>query len=346
MKRRKLSPNQEVIIIYDVNIGFIEEPAKFLEYRSISIGNNVHNVPIFLYRDKEISGLECFWLLTSDARSVDEIHRLQYELVQTQMVVSQIAKEKGYTIPQKIKSKEIEQMADAKVNRKAAMIKKFGFDPMDEVWIEGELASTTREKQWFKFEREHRLIFTDNWDEIVAKFNLKYNESLTVDDAKGLSKKRMRYILGAHNIRYSGDKDKKIWVTEARQFEQMHRERENRMITWTNAHLNHFPLVRVKKPVRFFTGTYFNECVEKAPSVFTDVSCQHIKEGIVLRVVSYDPKDHYIRLDFTEDIRKLIKGEEQSSRPWIKEGLDYDFWVKPSEVETQLDPLEPLDGKS
>jgi len=345
MKRRKLDPKQEVTIIYDVEIGFVQEPATFLEYRSVQIGDNLHTVPVFRYRDREITGLECFWILVSDARSLDEIHRLQYELIPTQMVVTQIPEQMGYNVPTKIKNKEITKMATEKTEQKAALIKKFGFDPTDDSWIENDLAQTTNEKKWFKFERENRLIFNDNWDEIVEKFNRINQVSLTVEDTKSLSKKRMRYILGAHNLRYRGDKDKKRWISEARQFEQMHRDRENRMITWTNEHKDRFPLARTKKPIRFFTGPYFNECAEKAPSVFEDAGCQQVKAGIVLRVVSYDPQDKYIRLDFTEDIRQLIKGEEIAPRPWVRESLDYDFWVKPSEVESHLEFLDPLEKK-
>ncbi len=343
MKRRKLAVNQEVIIIYDVEIGFVQEPATFIEYRSMQVGNNLHNTPVFKYRDKEITGLSCFWVLASDIHSQDDIHRFQYELIPTQMVVAQIAEQMGYNVPTKVKSKELQKMASEKVEQKAALIKKFGFDPADDAWLETDLAQTTREKKWFKFERENRLIFNDNWDEIVEKYNRAYQDSITTEEAKSLSKKRMRYILGAHNLRYRGDKDKKRWVSEARQFEQMHRERENRMITWTNEHHPHFPLARVKKPVKFFTGPYFNECAERVPSVFEDSSCQYIKTGIALRVVAFDPKDKYIRLDFTEDIRQLIKGTEESGQPWVRETLDYDFWVKPSEVATHLDFLEPVE---
>ena len=35
MKRRKLSAGEEVVLIYDVSVGFIQQSAKFKEYRSI-----------------------------------------------------------------------------------------------------------------------------------------------------------------------------------------------------------------------------------------------------------------------------------------------------------------------
>jgi len=343
MKRRKLVAGQPVIIVYNVDIGFVQEEAIFLEYRSLPVGSGFHNYPVFRYDNKEITGAKCFWIFPADISNQDDLQRLQYELIQTELVVAQIAQEKGYTIPSKIQDKKIKQMTNEKLQRKAALIKKFGFDPLDDVWIEGELANTTREKRWFRFERENKLIFTDNWDQIVNNFNAKFDENITVSDAKSLSKKRMRYMMGAHHVRFSGTNNKRKWVTEARQFEQMHRERENRMISWTNARSGQFPLVRVKKPVKFFCGPWFNDCVEKIPSIFEDVSCQFIKVGVVLRVVSYDPQDKYIRLDFTPDIRKLIKGEIPLNHPWDKETLDYDIWVKPSEVSTSLEPLEPLE---
>ena len=343
MKRRKLHRGQEVIIIYDVQIGFVQENSRFTEYRSIKVGDVLHSVPFFECNGKEFSGLNIFWILPSDVKTKEDIQKIQKELIPTQVVVAQIAKELGYNIPKKIRDKEIIKMANEKVDQKIALIQKFGFDPMDDGWIENDLAQTTRERRWFIFERENKLIFADNWDDIVTKFNKKYNESITSEDAKGLSKKRMRYIMGATSIRYSGEKNKKKWIDEARQFEKYHREAENRMTTWTNTHASHFPLVRVSKPIRFSCGKYFNECIEKVPQVFADVSCQFIKPGIVLRVLSYDPQEKYIQLDFTEEVRVLIKNDADNKRPWMKDVLDYNFQVAPKEVDTCLEILELLD---
>lgn len=343
MKRRTLLPDTEVVIIYDVDIGFVQESAVFKEYRPITLNGTIYNTPVFTCKNKEISGISCFWALPHEVRDISDVHNLQYELISTQLVVSQVANQMGYNIPQKIHSKELIEMANEKNEQRAALIKKFGFDPTDDSWIENDLAQTIRERKWFKFERENRLIFHDNWDEIIDKYNRAFGETLTVEEAKALSKKRMRYILGSHNLRYRGDKDKKKWAFEARQFEQMHKAREERMLVWSNKHLAHFPLVRVKKPVRFFTGQYFNECIERIPNFFVDTGCQYIKPDIVLRVVSYDPQDKYIRLDFTHDTRQLIKGPEKDSAPWNKESLDYDIWVKPSEIESHLELLEPLE---
>ena len=92
----------------------------------------------------------------------------------------------------------------------------------------------------------------------------------------------------------------------------------------------------IKKPVQFDCGSYFNQCIEKIPHVFTEANCRFIKESIVLRIVSYDKQSGYIRLDFTEDVRLIITGKV-SETPWIKEDGDYDIKIYPIEVDTSLE---------
>ena len=154
----------------------------------------------------------------------------------------------------------------------------------------------------------------------------------------------MRYILGASYTRISGNSQKEDWIKAARDFEKYHRGIENRMLTWTLAHKESFPLVRATKEVSFWPGPYFHKCVEKFPHIFTAPDCTFIKPGIVLRVLSYDPQEKYIRLDLTKDLRQLVKPDEpKDAKIWVKDRADYDVWVKPEEIETHLEILEPLD---
>ena len=343
-KRRKLSNNQKVVIIYDKKIGYVNKTAIFKYYKRINIGEIEHETPVFDYENKTITGLECFWLLPENAKTEEEIEKFQYKLLEMQIKVFEISQELGYNIPVKVNDPELKKIADENAERTKAFIQKFGFDLRDESWIENELATTNREKNWFQFDRENALVFSENWDDIINLYNQKYNDSITVDNAKDLSKKRMRFVLGAYNTRLSGNTDKDSWKQASLEFEKFHRERENRMLTWSMLHENNFPLIRVKQPISFWPGPYFNECIEKIPHVFTSPQCREIKEKIVLRVISYDKLHKYIRLDFTPDVRKLIKPNELSNtKPWIKDKADYDMWVKPEEIETHLEILDPLE---
>ncbi len=341
-KRRRLKPKQEVIIIYDTDIGFVEHDGIFKEYRSIIYGDVSHEIPVFEYNGKEINGLSCFWVLPIDASTPDLIHKLQYELINLQVKALALGKEMNYQVPQKIKDKEIEQMAEDSIKRIDGIIQKLGYDPRDSTWIEKELAVTERERKWFKFERLSAVVFSQNWDDVTKVYNDQENEDISVYSAKELSKKRMRYILGAYNARMSGDNDVEAWKKEARNFETSHRLRDARMLEWSKSRNGKFPLVRTAKPIVFSPGPYFNECIEKIPHVFTDTSFSRIKPGIILRIVSYDPKLKYILPDFTLDVRKLLKPETDTDKPWIKDAHDYIIWLKPEEIETSLELLEPL----
>jgi hypothetical protein len=341
LKRRILKPNQKVIIIYDSKIGFTTSSAIFKNYRQISIGSALHDIPVFDYQDGEITGLDCFWILPEEGRTPERIERLQYELIDLQIQALTFAKEKGYIVPLKIKDREIEVMAQENTDRLQSLIQKLGFDPRDASWIETELADGQRERNWFKFERENALMFASEWDDMTQQFNQQYDDSISVDEAKNLSKKRMRYLLGAYHIRMSGNADRANWKVVAKEFEQKHRDRENRMLTWTLQRDGKFPLARTKQPVLFFAGPYFAILIEKVPHLFTDTNCTYVKPGIILRVISYDPISRYIRLDFTAEIRKMIKGVDDP-KPWVKDTADYDLWVKPEEVDAQLEFLENL----
>ncbi len=341
MNRRKLKPKQEVLIVYNQRIGFTEDKAIFLRYEQTPFGETTLNIPFFDYQNGELSGLECFWILPDDIRSPEKLQRLQYELISVQLKVLEVAHELGYEIPLKIKDRKIKEMAQQSNENIDTLIKKLGFDPRDESWIENDLAENEREANWFRFERDNALMFAEEWDDMVDVFNKRYEDSVSLEQAKNMSKKRMRYILGAYHTRMSGSAKRENWKSSAKTFEKKHRDRENRMLTWTLARKERFPLIKVKKPIRFFSGPFFPQITEKVPHLFTDTFFNRIKEGVVLRVLSYDPVDKYIRLDFTEEIRQLIRGTKDE-KPWLKESSDYDMWVKPEEVGSHLEPLESL----
>ena len=340
MKRRKLKPGQRIILIYDHQIGFVRREAIFTKYRTISIGEVSHQIPVFDYNGKEITGMECFWLLPENAKSAKQVKRIQSQLVGLQIQAIEISKELNYTMPEKIKDPKIKQIAKQNIERMQSVIDKFGFDPRDESWLESMIV-TDRERNWFKFERENGLVFTENWDDIIAVFNKEFKDNISIDQAKNMSKKRMRYWMGAHNVRMSGNADRAEWIKSAQDFEQIHRVRENRMLTWTLAHKNKFPVVRTKEPVRFWPGPYFHQFLEKVPDFFETPQLKMIKKGVILRVISYDPVDKYIRLDFPKNVRQRITQQDKHD-PWIKDRADYDIWLKPENIETHLELIDSL----
>lgn len=343
MNRRKLSSNQEVVLIYLKTLGFVIEKANFIQYNIIDIDGNLFSIPFFKWKDKTISGLECFWLFPEDASSNETIERFQYQLIDVQISALEIGIEAGIKIPNKMRDKEMEKIAQDNVDRVKNLVTKLGYDPRDESWLESTLAITEKERKWFAFERKNPAIFAWKWPEIVSIFNKDNSETISVEDAKQLSKKRMRYVLGSFHVRFNGNSDQNAWIKSAKEFESLHREAENRMISWSLARQNNFPLAKSKEPIRFTAGPYFNECIEKIPHVFTDKNINYIRSNIVLRVVSYDPVKKYIKLDFTKDVKNKIKDSDE--KPWIKEEADYNIWLKPEEIDSHLIILEKLDDK-
>ena len=93
-KRRRLNAGQKAIIIYDVDLGFVEEIATFIEYRSIIYNEVPHEIPVFKYRGSEISGLKCFWVLPEDIKTRDEVQKFQYNLMGVQLAALEI----GYAL--------------------------------------------------------------------------------------------------------------------------------------------------------------------------------------------------------------------------------------------------------
>ena len=328
-------------MVYHKELGFVEKSAYFQKYKRIIIGESEHDIPIFECDDEEINGLDCFWVLPSDVKNSEQVKRIQRELIQVNITALEISKKAGYEMPNKMNDPLMNKTADKKIAQMEVLVSKFGFDPRDEQWIETELATTKRERNWFKFETENGIVFSSNWDDLVTVYNHQFNDNISIEEAKELSKKRMRYVLGAYNTRIAGNGNIQDWKKSAEEFEKFHRKREERMLNWTHSKNGKFPLVRVKKEIVFWPGPYFDRCIEKIPQLFTSISCNNIKIGTMLRVISYDPKDRYIRLDFLPDIRELIK-PNSNEHPWIKDKADYDIWVKPEEIDDCLEIIDEL----
>ncbi len=343
LKRRKLKTDQEVILIYDIAVGFIQQSVKFKTYRSIIYNGISHEIPVFERKNSEITGLECFWVLPSDIEDEVRIEQMQRELIGLQLTVLEIAYQKGYQIPEKIKDREIHDMAIQNAEFRARLVEKLGYDPLDYSWVEKELAASDLEKSWFKFQREHRGSFDDNWDQTVENFRKEYYHQVSATQALALARKWKRYLIGAWNTIASHNPNIEDWKTAAQTFEKHHHEIEGRMREWTLRHKGNYPLVKVKEPIRFQHGPYFNECLERIPKLFMTPQCYHIRPGVVLQVVSYDPEFKYIRLDFTPDIRQKIKGNLSDNDPWQPLHVDYVVNVPPNEIETHLELLGSLE---
>jgi len=277
-KRRKLLSGQEVVLIYDIEAGFIQQSVTFREYRLIEKTDALYEIPIFnRYDGSEISGLECFWILPSDIDDDIRIEQLQRELIELQIEVSEFGYLHGFDVPEKIKDKEIQTMAVKNAEYRAKLIQKLGYDPLDYSWVEKELATTPLEKSWFKFQREQKGSFDDNWEATVKKFQDKYHTTIAVEEAFDMARKWKRFVIGAWNTIAAQNPNIEDWKSAARKFEKHHYNIEIRMNEWTQNHQDNFPMAKVLKPIQFRHGPYFNECVERVPQLFTDPTCYYIK---------------------------------------------------------------------
>lgn len=324
-KRRTLENSQQVLIIYRKDLGFIEQYATFIEYRSIQIGNVNHSIPVFSCENEEFTGMDCFWILPEEINLLS-LQRLQYDIIRLQLAL-------------------LEKNMPVKINDPAFKDpQKLGYDPRDETWLETDLAITDREKKWFRFEREnsatfYQLLYDADWPNIIRLFNDQFKEDVTIDQAKALNMKRMRYIMGSSAVRLSGNPDHSVWKKVAREFEEVHRRIDERMRQWSEEHKNNFPLIKTKKEFPFNPGPYFNECLERIPQYFTNTDLKAIRSGSLLRIVGYDPKQKYIRVDFPQEIRQLIT-PTINDPPWTSGGADYLIHVN----RKNIDDLEILSG--
>lgn len=331
----KLKTGQPVLLAYRTGRGFICERAICIRYESIS----GYKIPVFQSHTEEVSGLDCFWILP---KYRDRLEELQYELIRVGVLANQMIRKNKLTIPNKLEFQEIRAMAENEEKRQDHFKKRFGFELQDELWVE-QLASTIREKNWFRFEAGSDVVCGEEFKQRVDTFNRQFNDRITPNEAKVLSKKRMRFVLGAYPDRVRGEADPAVWKKKAKAFEERHRSAEERMKAWSEKHAKKFPTVRTKTEVEIFCGPYLSRFLENVPEWFVDDKHDRIRSGITLRVIAWDAKERFIRLDVPEDIREKIKGKtSESDKIWIKDDADYDFIVLPDKIEESLDFLEAL----
>ena len=336
LKRRILAHNDEVIIIYDKSIGFIEQTVRIVEYRKIKFNDIQHETPVFKRSSGEITGIDCFWILPSDIKHDSTIFHIQKDLIELQVKASEIGKLKGFTIPEKIEDPEIRKMVDENIDFRIKLKEELGYDPLDYSWVEKELAETPLEKKWFRFQRENDNTFTDNWETTIQSFNKGYHENITIPQAVALCRKWKRFLIGAWNTIVSKNENIEDWKQAARKFEEHHHAIEDRMDEWQEKHKGSLPAARVKEPVTFLHGPYFNECIERVPKLFTSPHCAAIRPGVVLQVTAYDPETKFIKLDFMDDVKEQIKPKEKDD-PWHMWRANYVIRVAPDQVESHLE---------
>jgi len=343
VKRRTLAAGQEVILVYDASIGFIKQSAQFKEYHAIMLNGIKHHIPVFQRLRDEITGLECFWILPSDIDDDARIEQIQRELIDLQVIALEIGQMKKYNIPEKIQSREINNMTAQHAEYRTKLISQLGYDPLDYSWVERELAATPLERCWFKFQRENKGSFDDNWTATVERFKDSYQKDVSVEEAFDLTRKWKRYLMGAWNTIVARNPNIEDWKTAAKQFEEHHRASEQRMMDWSIKHQDERPQCKVVEPIQFQHGPYFNECVERVPHLFVDATCYQIVADVILEVTAYDPELKYIRLDFTKETRNLIKPGVLDNDPWRPLKADYIIYVLPEQVDTHLEFLSPLE---
>jgi hypothetical protein len=323
---RQLREGQEVVIIYDSSIGFTQQSGTFLRYQWV--GDK--RVPIFKTGGKQLTGHQCFWLLPSNIKNEKEVLEYQYELAEMQLKASEIAQKMGYPMVNKVQDKQIQEEAKRRSAIRDSFVKKFGFDPRDTAWVEEVMATNDLERDWFAFERENPDVpYVVGWTESLTRFNATHRHPITLQLAQQLSKKRVRYLLGAFNTRMTLNKNAEDWKASALEFEDRHRKREERMVAWSEKRQNKFPKAITKRPIKFLHGPYFRQCIENVPDIFTSPRCDFIKPGIELELISFDSENGYMRLDFPATVRKRIRPDP--SVRWSKEEADYEIWVRPDE---------------
>ena len=145
-------------------------------------------------------------------------------------------------------------MASQNTESRIKLINQLGYDPLDFSWLETDLAQNDLERKWFKFQREVGGRFDDQWDKTTEDFNQQFGENITPEKSFALCLKWKRYLTGAWNTLSAQNPNKEDWIAAAKKFEEHHRMRQERMEKWSEDHKDNFPLVKVKKPIRFRHG--------------------------------------------------------------------------------------------
>jgi hypothetical protein len=325
-----LKQGDKVVIIWTKKKGFVNIDAEFIFNVD---GITTKNTPLFKSGDEEVLGEDCFWLLE---KHKNQVKRYQKEVIPLQVYNSILAQKQGVYIPLKVK--EAKKMAEKQMGLNSAInvfTNKYGFNPTDDSWIENCLASTKIEKNWFEYTRIKNMPV--HVDDLIQDFNKTYGETITLEEALKLTIKKVRYAFGAFEVRQKGIKDTELWKKNAIDFEKRFSERDVRMEEWKKTHSRTY-FVSTKKSVEFWPGNLLVRFIEKIPQVFTSPDCDFIKSGVSLEVISFDPMEKWINLDFTSDIRELVLKQKEplQQRP-------YSVVIHPSVIYDCLDGVDELE---
>jgi len=336
MFRRPLNPGDQVIIIWSKDKGNIRQEATFVKYTK---GIIAEDTPLFVASSEYFLGENCFWLRPKHVKKSSDIVKYQKLLHSLQLRTLEMAEKTNQQFVSKISDNGIsekQQEIKANVKKMKQFIEKYGFDPTDESWIERHLASTPLEEKWFQFTRLQKMPVIN--EEIVTLFNEQNKENITLRDALKMTAKKVRYIFGSMDIRYRGENRVDKWKQAAIDFEKKFIDREERMRNWALSRNGNFPFVTTLKPVEFWPGNMFYQCIERIPDIIFSPDCTHIKAGITLEVFGFDPQDKWIDLDFTEDIRERLTGKKERAKT-----STYSIIVRPNELSMSLSGIEVVE---
>jgi hypothetical protein len=331
---KQLNQGDEVFIIWTSKLNFIKIDGVFLSYID---GKIIDKTALFSTKHGNITGEECFWVLKKRIKKESDILKYQKKIIPLQMVSSIVSYDFGISVLDKIKCKELNKMAQEKISNKEKLkqfITRYGFNPFDDSWMENYLTNNEIEKQWFKFTRDRDFLYPEQ--KIVDFFNNENNTNITVEEAKKMTIRKMRYILGSTNIRQQGNPIVEEWKKKAIGYEKKFSDRDKRMDEWVKSKNGILPWVTTKEPLEFWKGTYFLKCLEKIPHVFTSPDCDFIKSGVALEVKKYDPIDKWIHLDFTPDIKEKLLGTKTDIE------TDYAIIVVPNNIKSCLENINEL----
>jgi len=326
----KIEIGEPVYILWWEPVGFINIEAVFAGLDSSDL--------IFHIDGKTIKGSQCFWIQKSKITSLNQLLFFQKAILPVQLKLYEYSLKTNQEFVPKLKSSEIERMMKAikqKHDQVKNIIDKYGFDPSDTTWVEELMPETNLERDWYSFLREFKDTFVTI--EQVKIFNARFGYSLDLDTAKTLLKKRMRYLIGAFTLRWSGEKDKEKWRASACSFESKFSSCEQAMINWYLSKNGEPQLVIVKEPIQFYAGQWFLKIIERIPNLFTNYECKYIKPGVALEVFGFDRENKYIDLDFTADIRKKIFDTEDRHSE-----NTYAILLKNVDVANKLESIEHL----
>lgn len=321
-----LKQGDEVYIIWTSKLNYVKLDGVFLSYVE---GKQLEKTTLFETEQGTITGEECFWILKKHIKKQEDILKYQKQIIPLQLSLSE------HNFPQKVHYKELNKMISEKMSNRDKLkqfIQKYGFNPFDDSWIENILAENEIEKKWFKFTRDRNFPYPEQ--EIVDLFNHENETNITKEEARKLTVKKMRYILGSVSIRQQGNPLVDDWKENAIAYEKRFSDRDKRMDEWVQTRNGNFPWVTTKQPLEFLSGTHLLKCIEKIPHVFTSPDCDFIKQGIVLEVRRYDPIEKWIHLDFTPDVRELLLGTKEEIE------TDYAILLKPQNLNESLEGLD------